>query len=390
MVDQIRRLATKFRQQEEFATGYSPLYADLFGAIASWLEDPAAAVDPLVTWLVDAGLQRRSLDITLLLAAALHRQILSGEAADLARYYPTAGGSLDPGDDEFAAILLETILANRRQFTPFITSATVQTNETGRGLCWLLPVLATRWRSIHLVDLGASAGLNLVAEKRSYRLVEAESDRLLADLGLGQPVQFVTSLRGRPDSRLFDDLGSVPHIAGRTGSDIAPFPLSGRDDELTLAAFIWGDQIERIRRLREGIEAFRHVESTTAPVIIHQVDLPDDLSRFLNKNLPAESREPIVIYNTWMTAYLRDNGQSLLYHIDQWAVTQDRPILWLQWEPPRDGAEPPEYGFCAWTADLWNQGTHRRWLLGWVHPHGASAELGPGFNQWREIFSFSA
>jgi hypothetical protein len=71
MADQIRRLATKFRQQEEFAAGYSPLYAALFGAIASWLEDPNSAADPLVNWLVDASRQRHLLDISLLLAAAI-------------------------------------------------------------------------------------------------------------------------------------------------------------------------------------------------------------------------------------------------------------------------------------------------------------------------------
>lgn len=386
MTDQIRRLATRFRQQEEFATTYSPLYAGLFSAVASWLEAPNAATDPCVSWLIDAGRQRRSLDVTLLLAAALHRQILSGEAVDLARFYPTAGGSFDPGEDDLVTVLRETIMANRQQFTPFIKSATVQTNETGRGLCWLLPVLATRWESIHLVDLGASAGLNLIAEQRSYQLVEAESGQLLADLGLGQSVQFVTSLRGQPDPTLFADFGPAPRITSRTGSDIAPFPLSNREDELTLAAFIWGDQVRRIRRLREGIEAFRQVESTTAPVVIHQVDLPDELARFLSQNLPAGPRETIVIYNTWMTAYLRDKGQSMFYHIDQWASTQDGPILWLQWEPSRDGTEPPEYGFCAWTADLWIQGTHHRWLLGWVHPHGAVAELGLGFSQLREAF----
>ena len=157
-----------------------------------------------------------------------------------------------------------------------------------------------------------------------------------------------------------------------------------------MAAFIWGYQVERIQRLREGIEAFRLVESTTAPVIIYQVNLPDELAHFLSQNLPAGSREPIVIYNTWMTAYLRDNGRSMLFHIDQWAATQDWPILWLQWEPPLDGSEPPEYGFCAWTADLWNQGTHRRWLLGWVHPHGAITELGPGFSQWLKASLFAA
>jgi hypothetical protein len=44
----IQRLAEKFRDQEEFAADYSPLYSHLFGTVALWLESPAAVEDPLV------------------------------------------------------------------------------------------------------------------------------------------------------------------------------------------------------------------------------------------------------------------------------------------------------------------------------------------------------
>ena len=65
------------------------------------------------------------------------------------------------------------ILARREPLAAFIRSANVQTNETGRGLAWLLPVACLGWPAVHLVELGASAGLNLVAERRGYRLMDA-------------------------------------------------------------------------------------------------------------------------------------------------------------------------------------------------------------------------
>ncbi len=115
---------------------------------------------------------------------------------------------------------------------------------------------------------------------------------------------------------------------------------------------------------------------------IYQANLPDDVNRFLHDRVPDDPSVPVVITNTWMTSYLGDKGQSLMVHLDQWAADQQRPVLWLQWEPPRDGSLPPVDGWCAWTADLWQGQTHRRWLLGWAHPHGLEVAFGPGMADW--------
>ena len=67
----IDRLADKFRDQEDFARDYSPLYSILFCTVASWLQSLAVGEDPLVQWLVDISNSMRSLNVTLLLAAGL-------------------------------------------------------------------------------------------------------------------------------------------------------------------------------------------------------------------------------------------------------------------------------------------------------------------------------
>ncbi len=257
MNKEFQRLAIRFRQQEEFSTGYSPLYALLFRLVADWLEAPGAAADPAVNWLVEAGRGRDSLTVTLLLAAGLHRDVLVGEGRveDLASYYPSAGGLRFPDEPGFESALRQAIHAQRESLKTFIRSANVQTNETGRGLCWLLPVLSSGWQAVQLVDLGASAGLNLVAERRAYRLQEAGSERYLADLGTGWPPQFMVRCQGDVDPISRFGFRHVPRITGRIGCDIIPFPLVTEDDALTLEAFIWADQVTRIQRLREGIQA---------------------------------------------------------------------------------------------------------------------------------------
>ena len=168
------RLSRRFRRQQAFAAGYAPLSSRVFGLVADWLERGADR-DQVAAWLLAAGRGRASFDVPLLLLAGLHRAVLGTEVAtaELARYYPSAGGTLDPSGPGLATALRSAILALRPQLAAFLREATVQTNEVARGLCWLLPACLPGWPALHLVELGASAGLNLVADWRAFRLVDA-------------------------------------------------------------------------------------------------------------------------------------------------------------------------------------------------------------------------
>lgn len=388
MTDFRTQLAHRFRKQQEFADGYSPLSARLFGIVADWLE--AGEGDELVDWLLAVGNGRAPLDITLLLLAGLHRDVLNQEpeAAELAQYYPSVGGQRDFNDAQLPHILRQTILNRREKLAPFIQTATVQTNETARGVCWLLPLLYTGWNTVHLVDLGASAGLNLLAEQRNYRIF---FDKQFFDVGSGQPVQFPMHTQGpfhQPPTT-----NRQPQILSRTGCDLAPFRLETVADEQTLTAYIWADQPQRLERLREGLAAFHQAEP---PVQLHPVHLPDELPGFLATavasalNASVPPHHPVILYNTYMTAYLDDKGTSLKQHIANWAAGQNRPILWLQWEPLWDGPEPPEYGWVAWTADLWQANGHQQWQLAWNHPHGTPLHWLPGLGDWAAFWQENA
>jgi hypothetical protein len=385
MTDFRTQLAHRFRKQQEFADGYSPLSARLFGIVADWLE--AGGKDELVDWLLDVGNGRAPLDITLLLLAGLHRDVLNQEpeTAGLAAYYPTVGGILPHDDSHLPQILCKTILARREQLTPFIQTANVQTNETARGVCWLLPVFYTGWKAVHLVDLGASAGLNLVAEARNYRILFGDqlsvNGKPHVDVGSGKPVQF--SMQTRDVFPQPPNTSRQLQILSRTGCDLMPFPLATTTDEQTLAAFIWADHPQRLTRLREGIIAFRLANQGHSPIHLHPVRLPDDLPEFLEAHVPKLPNFPIVIYNTIITMYLDDQGHSLRQPIADWAAGQNRPVLWLQWEPLWDDPEPPEYGWIAWTADLWQaREHHHHWHLAWTHPHGTPIHWLPDLHKW--------
>jgi len=364
-----------FHQQQRFADGYSPLYAHLFGIVTGWLA--AGETDEVVAWLLELAAARRPFDLTLLLPAALHRDVLAGapEAAPLAAFYPTAGGRVPDSPAPLAEALRRVILARREALETFIRRANVQTNETGRGLAWLLPVAALGWPAVHLVELGASAGLNLVAEQRRYRLTIAEVPEQTLRLGGAESSQFEVSVVGGPDLSSLQDLTGLnpPTILSRTGGDSHPFHLRTAADELTLAAFVWADQPARLVRLREGIAALRAVEHSVAPVRLLSLHLPDELPSFLAQALSQSLDAPVVLFNTIVTMYLPDGGAGLRRHVAEWAGRQSVPVLWLQWEPAdRPGLQPPERDWSAWSADVWRAGAYRRRHLGWVHPHGAS------------------
>ncbi|MCB9446658.1 MAG: DUF2332 domain-containing protein, partial [Ardenticatenaceae bacterium] len=302
-------------------------------------------------------------------------------AAELAQYYPSVGGQRDFNNAQLPHILRQTILARRDALAPFVQTATVQTNETARGVCWLLPLLYTSWDAVHLVDLGASAGLNLVAEARNYRIFYGDplavNGNQFFDVGGGQSVQFPMQTQG--PFRQPPTTNRQPQILSRTGCDLAPFRLETAADEQTLAAYIWADQPQRLERLREGLAAFHQ---TDPPVQLHPVRLPNELPEFLATAVPLHPNSPVVIYNTNMTVYLDDKGRSFQQHIANWATTQKRPVLWIQWEPLWDGPQPPEYAWVAWTADLWQAGRHHRWHLAWNHPHGTAVHWLSGLHNW--------
>ena len=411
MKERRAQLIHRFRQQQQFSLDYSPLYAAIFGTVADWLMHVPDG--PVAKWLLEATKDRPAFDVTNLLLAGLHREILSSshpqmrteanEVAALAVYYPTVGGNASPeflfsdntadlprATPAFVSALDEAILTRQQAVQIFIQTYTVQTNETGRGISWLLPACLAHaekgalWDGIHLIDLGASAGLNLVAEQRLFQFSGADDNARLMTLGYGQPAQFAIRVEGNTGIQMATDY-RPPLILSRTGCDLHPFSLETAVDELTLASFIWADQVERLQRLREGIVAFHEVNRSDVPVRLNALNLPDELPAFLEQQIGGHN-EPVLLYNTYIKMYLRDNGAMIRKHIANWAVTQNRPVVWIQWEPQQfvtvQGDQEPHLGWLAWTADLWHGEKHEQYHLGWVHPHGHQVQWLPGLQTW--------
>jgi len=110
----------------------------------------------------------------------------------------------------------------------------VQTNETGRAVAWLWPAHLLGHRltePLSLVDVGASAGLNLVADELP-RIWSREGGGALA-------------------------VDPLPPLGQRTGFDLRPLDVADDLDARWLRACVWPGQTERLDRLERAIAAWR-------------------------------------------------------------------------------------------------------------------------------------
>lgn len=176
------------------------------------------------------------------LLAALHRAVLAREAPELALHYPTAGGTAGPAGAWDAA---RRLLTGRFDLVAAYVGRPVQTNEVGRSavlLTGLLAAAARDPRPLRLLEIGASAGLNLNVDR--YRYTTGTG-------ALGPPGSAV--VLAEPWHGPAPALGRMPVIAARGGCDPAPLDPTGEDGRLTLSSMVWADHAERFARLRGAL-----------------------------------------------------------------------------------------------------------------------------------------
>jgi hypothetical protein len=291
----------------------SPLYADLLERAAGDVERGGA------TWAVLRGHEADPgpSALALRLMGAVHRLVLEGRAAALARWYPSAGGGGDPAAawPDFVAALDE----HRELLRPLIDRP-VQTNEVGRAGAllggFLLVGLETRL-PLRLLELGASAGLLLRWDRFHYRTESCawgDPDSAVRLTG------FVKQ-DGLPHT-------AIPAVVERSGCDPEPLdPLDERDC-LTLRSYVWADQPERLARLGAALEVARQV-----PARVDRARAVDWLSRELARDARGTAT---VVFHSVVRQYLPGDEQAKLDSYLRAAAalaSPGAPLAWLRMEP---------------------------------------------------------
>lgn len=222
----------------------SPFMGRLMALAADRLTADTAVGARVLDWPGDPAISADS--VPLRFAGALHALRLDG--LTLNSVYPPA-----EADDDTLWTEVEAALADHAPRLLAWLDRAPQTNEVRRSAA-LLPVLAAlgaRWqRPVSLVELGASGGLNLRADR--FRLQAGGRT-----LGGESPVVLTPDWQGpAPD-------GDLPAITGRTGVDIAPVDPATDSGALTLLAYLWPDQADRVARTRAAIGIARQTPVRT-------------------------------------------------------------------------------------------------------------------------------
>ena len=238
-------LSARFRRHADalVRSERSPLYIRLMRAAA----DDIDAGGVVARLFADVSTPPGSVP-QLRLMGALHYLVLSGHAPALAAFYPSAGGDR-PAQDVWP--VAEMTMEEHFDRVRARLHRTVQTNEPGRsavlfaGLLWLTD---RHRRPIRLLEVGASAGLNLLADRYSYVV----GGRELGDPA--SPLRFVDPWSPPPPIDL-EATASALRIVARAGCDLSPLDPTHADDQLTLLSYIWPDEPQRIDRMRAALSA---------------------------------------------------------------------------------------------------------------------------------------
>lgn len=168
----------------------------------------------------------------------------------LSAYLPTLGGSRGV-DADLPVALADLLSTYRRELVTLCATRTTQTNEARRAAL-LRPGLGragqlAAGRSLHLVELGTSAGLLLIGDRYACRYVGPDGRaETYGPAGLPESLTMTCQVRG---DRWPDPAAAELPVGDRTGIDLAPIDAADPAATDWLRACVWPEQTDRLARL---------------------------------------------------------------------------------------------------------------------------------------------
>lgn len=268
---EIERLAEHFAHGPSIFTT-SPLYQSLCKVVA---QEP-----PILELLKQ---RQKGQQASFLLFGTVHYLLLSGVQHPLRDFYPSLVGEVSADLRQAGPALLDFCHTYHNELEMLIRTRLVQTNVVKRAVGLLAALWAVRRRGIervHLIEVGASAGIHLHFDRYRYLIGGHVFGRQ------GAKVSIETQWRGKQPPPHLDE---IPTIASRIGIDLNPVDATDPRERLWLRALVWPENQHEAALLSAALEGV----ASDPPTIVAGDAI--DVCSVLSKRLP--SGEPRVVFH---------------------------------------------------------------------------------------------
>jgi hypothetical protein len=324
----------------------APLYVDIVRGVAG---DPA--LQELASQVKKGQPQAN------ILLAAVHFLLLRGAQHPLRRFYPNLnGGNHIEGEAAFPHFK-DFVETHRAELAPLIANGVTNTNEVAR--CSALhagfrAVAEEAGQPLNLIEIGPSAGLNMIWDKYRVRYSRGGQDYFAGAADAALTID--CELRGDK----LPPLGPTPKVASRVGLELNPVDLSDAHHRDWLRALVWPDAVERFARMEKAIAIFLKEK-----VEIRAGDALGLLSDALAR-IPED--QPVCVYHTYVVYQFSEQMRETLDNILVMAGLR-RPVWRLGAEGTlvRVGEAPLMLG-------RYHDGARDLRTLALCHPHGVWLE----------------
>ncbi|WP_109356435.1 DUF2332 domain-containing protein [Sphingorhabdus sp. EL138] len=332
-----QKIQDAFTNQIEYCrSNGAPITGRMVEAIIGALDESTELGRQVLGWegnpLADA--------LPLRVAGGFHALHLAGQHGQLSAIYEGAEQAAKDAEQIIAA----TIETDEAALLPWLDSPP-QTNEAGRsssyiaGLLWLTDQgLPPRYE---LLEIGSSAGLNLMIDRYHYTLGGVSVGPEDASLS------FMPDWEGAPPPDAPFTFESL------RGCDIAPVDLADPAQARRLTAYIWPEHTVRFERMKTAIEMVND-----RPPNLEGASADDWMIEQLARPQTAGVTRVLVHSIVWQ--YIPKAGRDRIKQAMEEAgtrATAERPLAWLSLEANRetyrhelivrhwpDGSEPVKLG----------------------------------------------
>ncbi|WP_067439779.1 DUF2332 domain-containing protein [Nocardioides jensenii] len=231
--------------------------------------------------------------------------------------------------------LRATLLERWDEVRATALARSTQTNEVGR-LATLLPAFALLGERLHLIEVGASAGLCLHPDAYRHEWVQYDDPAVTHHVGEGPVLTCRVSGPVPFPERM-------PEVVSRAGVDLNPLDVTDADEMAWLKNLVWPEQDERRTRLATAIEVARQ-----DPPRLTRGDLFDELPGLLGA---APDDAVTVVFHSAVIAYLEEPDRRRFAQLMAGLVAEGR-CHWVSNEAPNvlpevtaTGPAPTKPGF---------------------------------------------